>query len=70
MGSGRYVNYLGDDEPGDPVAAYGPNHRRLQQVKALLPRKVKNQEVRERRLHCGQRSLRVACFPHGIAHMA
>jgi FAD/FMN-containing dehydrogenase len=26
MGSGRYVNYLGDDEPGDPVAAaYGPN---------------------------------------------
>jgi len=35
MGSGRYVNYLGDDEPGDPVAAaYGPNHRRLQQVKA------------------------------------
>jgi len=35
MGSGRYVNYLGDDEPGDPVAAaYGPNHRRLQQLKA------------------------------------
>ena len=34
MGAGRYVNYLGDDEPGDPVAAYGPNHRRLQQVKA------------------------------------
>jgi FAD/FMN-containing dehydrogenase len=33
--SGRYVNYLGDDEPGDPVAdAYGPNYRRLQQVKA------------------------------------
>jgi FAD/FMN-containing dehydrogenase len=35
MGSGRYVNYLGDDEPGDPVAAaYGPNRRRLQQLKA------------------------------------
>ena len=27
MGAGRYVNYLGDDEPGDPVAAaYEPNH--------------------------------------------
>jgi FAD/FMN-containing dehydrogenase len=34
-GAGRYVNYLGDDEPDDPVpAAYGPNYRRLQQVKA------------------------------------
>jgi hypothetical protein len=33
--AGRYVNYLGDDEPGDPVAAaYGANYRRLQQVKA------------------------------------
>jgi len=32
--SGRYVNYLDDDEAGDPVAAaYGPNYRRLQQVK-------------------------------------
>lgn len=32
--SGRYVNYLGDDEPGDPVAAaYGPNYRRLQEIK-------------------------------------
>jgi len=32
---GRYVNYLDDDEPDDPVAAaYGPNYRRLQQVKA------------------------------------
>ena len=30
MGSGRYVNYLGDDEQGDAVAAaYGPNYRRL-----------------------------------------
>ena len=35
MGAGRYVNYLGDDETGDPVAAaYGPNHRRLQEIKA------------------------------------
>jgi FAD/FMN-containing dehydrogenase len=31
----RYVNYLGDDEPGEPVAAaYGPNYRRLQKIKA------------------------------------
>ena len=30
VASGRYVNYLGDDEPGDPIAAaYGPNYRRL-----------------------------------------
>ena len=34
VGSGRYVNYLGDDEPGDPaLAAYGPNYRRLQEIK-------------------------------------
>jgi FAD/FMN-containing dehydrogenase len=33
--SGRYVNYLGDDEPGDAVAAaYGANYRRLQRIKA------------------------------------
>jgi hypothetical protein len=33
--SGRYVNYLDDDEAGDPVAAaYGSNYRRLQKVKA------------------------------------
>jgi FAD/FMN-containing dehydrogenase len=33
--AGRYVNYLDDDEAGDPVAAaYGPNYRRLQQIKA------------------------------------
>jgi len=32
---GRYVNYLDDDETGEPIAAaYGPNYRRLQQVKA------------------------------------
>ena len=32
---GRYVNYLGDDEADDPVAAaYGPNYRRLQRIKA------------------------------------
>jgi FAD/FMN-containing dehydrogenase len=35
MGAGRYANYLGEDEPGDPAAAaYGPNYRRLQQIKA------------------------------------
>jgi FAD/FMN-containing dehydrogenase len=29
------VNYLGDDETGEPVAtAYGPNYRRLQKIKA------------------------------------
>jgi FAD/FMN-containing dehydrogenase len=34
LGSGRYVNYLGDDEPGDPAAAaYGANYPRLQEVK-------------------------------------
>jgi hypothetical protein len=34
VASGRYVNYLDDDEAGDPVPfAYGPNYRRLQQVK-------------------------------------
>ena len=34
VGPGRYVNYLGDDEPGDPaIAAYGPNYGRLQEVK-------------------------------------
>ena len=34
VGEGRYVNYLGDDEPGDPVlAAYGPNYKRLQEIK-------------------------------------
>jgi FAD/FMN-containing dehydrogenase len=32
--SGRYVNYLGDDETGDPIgAAYGPNHQRLREIK-------------------------------------
>jgi FAD/FMN-containing dehydrogenase len=35
MAKGRYANYLGDDEAGDAAAAaYGPNHRRLQQIKA------------------------------------
>lgn len=34
VGPGRYVNYLGDDEPGDPaIAAYGLNYERLQKVK-------------------------------------
>jgi FAD/FMN-containing dehydrogenase len=33
--SARYVNYLGDEEAGEPIAAaYGPNYRRLQQLKA------------------------------------
>jgi hypothetical protein len=35
MAPGRYVNYLGDEEGGDPVAtAYGSNYARLQQLKA------------------------------------
>lgn len=34
VAAGRYVNYLDDDEPGDPVsAAYGPNYPRLREVK-------------------------------------
>ena len=38
----RYVNYLGDDETGNPVAAaYGVNHGRLQKLKAKYdPRNV------------------------------
>ena len=32
---GRYVNYLDDDETGESVpAAYGPNYRRLREIKA------------------------------------
>ena len=35
MASGRYVNYLGDDETGDPAAAaYGSNYQRLRKLKA------------------------------------
>ena len=35
MGSYRYVNYLADDERGEEVVtAYGPNYRRLRQIKA------------------------------------
>jgi FAD/FMN-containing dehydrogenase len=35
MAPGRYVNYLADDEAGDPVAAaYGSNYQRLQKIKA------------------------------------
>jgi FAD/FMN-containing dehydrogenase len=35
LGLGRYSNYLDDDEAGDPsAAAYGPNYRRLQELKA------------------------------------
>ncbi len=34
LASGRYLNYLDDDEAGDPVAAaYGPNYRRLRELK-------------------------------------
>ena len=34
MASGRYVNYLGDDEGGDSVAAaYGSNYARLREIK-------------------------------------
>lgn len=34
LGSGRYANYMGDDEAGDQAAAaYGPNYRRLQDIK-------------------------------------
>src|SRR4051812_27648258 len=35
IGATRYVNYLDNDEQGDAVAAaYGPNYRRLQAIKA------------------------------------
>ena len=35
LAPGRYVNYLDDEESGDPVAAaYGSNLARLQQLKA------------------------------------
>ena len=35
MAAGRYVNYLGDEESRDPVAAaYGPNYERLRRPKA------------------------------------
>jgi FAD/FMN-containing dehydrogenase len=34
VASGRYVNYLDDDEAGDPLlSAYGANYRRLQELK-------------------------------------
>jgi berberine-like enzyme len=34
FGPSRYLNYLGDDEPGNPaVEAYGVNYERLRQVK-------------------------------------
>ena len=50
FGPGRYVNYLGDDETGDPVAAaYGANYRRLQRIKATYdPKNVfrMNQNIR------------------------
>jgi FAD/FMN-containing dehydrogenase len=50
LGSGRYVNYMGDDEPGDPAAAaYGANYKRLQEIKRKYdPQNVfhMNQNVR------------------------
>ena len=50
MAPGRYVNYLGDDEPGDPVAAaYGANYRRLRELKKKYdPQNFfhKNQNIR------------------------
>jgi FAD/FMN-containing dehydrogenase len=50
MASGRYVNYLDHDEAGDPVAAaYGPNYRRLQELKTTYdPHNVfrMNQNIR------------------------
>ena len=34
FGTGRWLNYLGDDESNDAIrAAYGPNFERLQEVK-------------------------------------
>jgi FAD/FMN-containing dehydrogenase len=34
LGSGRWLNYLGDDETEDAIrAAYGPNYERLREVK-------------------------------------
>jgi FAD/FMN-containing dehydrogenase len=34
LGSARYVNYMGADEPGDPAeVAYGPNYNRLRDLK-------------------------------------
>ena len=34
MADARYVNYLGDDEPSNAaLAAYGPNYKRLQEIK-------------------------------------
>lgn len=37
--AGRYVNYLDDDEAGDPVAqAYGSNYARLRQLKSKYDR--------------------------------
>ncbi|HEX6609164.1 MAG TPA: FAD-binding oxidoreductase [Hyphomicrobiaceae bacterium] len=48
--SGRYANYLDDDEAGDLAsAAYGPNYRRLQRIKAKYdPKNVfrMNQNIR------------------------
>ena len=35
LGTARYVNYLGEDEAGDPAAvAYGANYPRLRELKS------------------------------------
>jgi FAD/FMN-containing dehydrogenase len=50
FGSARYVNYLDDDDLREPVAAaYGPNYRRLQQIKSKYDPKnffLTNQNIR------------------------
>jgi FAD/FMN-containing dehydrogenase len=50
IGSGRYVNYLSDDEATDSIAAaYGPNYRRLQELKRKFdPKNIfhMNQNIR------------------------
>ena len=50
LAPGRYVNYLDDEEPGDPVAAaYGPNFKRLRELKKKYdPENVfhRNQNIR------------------------
>ena len=36
LGATRYLNYLDNDEAGDPAAvAYGPNYERLRQIKRV-----------------------------------
>jgi hypothetical protein len=54
VASGRYVNYLGDDETDDPVAAaYGPNYGRLQRIKSKYD--PKNFFRMNQNIHCDRR---------------